>query len=147
MSPAGRHNVETKCEEEVYLSKTGILYPHALAILFSLHLLYEDMKLNDLKRRFLLPLVKVLHRLACDLNLLNYVHHYWLDFPDVCPFSGSWDKTRTDVNIPSYFSEIPPNIFEHFCNMLLKKDVKCYPYMFKVNNRTKDFIQVRKNKA
>lgn len=131
----------------MYVNKRAALYPFVSWILFSLHLLYEDMKLNHLKEKFLPTLAKVLHHLASDLKLSDYVHHYWMDFPNKCPFnqSNSYGESPIEIiNFPSSFHKAPPNIFQHFCNMLLKKKVDPYPFIFKVNNRTKDLIQVSK---
>lgn len=102
------------------------------------------MKLNELKRSFLPSLVKMLHHLASDLQLVNYIHHYWMDFPSICAYKcrSTVDITRNNIIAPSYFTDVPPNIYKHFYDMMLKKNVEPYPFMVKVNNRTKDLIQV-----
>ena len=127
------------------MNKKSPLYSFSYFVLFSLHLLYEDMKLNHLKKRFLADLVKILHRVASDLKLSEYVHHYWMDFPNKCSFSQSnlMGKPLFEIaNYPPSFAKTPPNIYLHLYNMLQKKKVDPFPYIFKINNRTRDLIQV-----
>lgn len=103
------------------------------------------MKLNQLKYRFLPALAKILHHLSCDLKLSQYVHHYWMDFPNKCPFNESSCSGESQIevdNYPPYLNKSPPNILQHFYHMLLRRNVDPYPFIFKINNRTKDLIQV-----
>jgi hypothetical protein len=45
----------------------------------------QDLKLNMLLAESLPLLAQLLHQLACDLQLQEYVLHYWKDFPFHCP--------------------------------------------------------------
>jgi hypothetical protein len=47
--------------------------------------LLQDLKLNMLLAESLPLLAQLLHQLACDLQLQEYVLHYWKDFPFHCP--------------------------------------------------------------
>ena len=65
-------------------------------------------------------LAKLLSLLAGDLRLQQYVHHYWRDFPDLCPASPDAAKTGqlpdghlTGLNAPMGMRETsPPSIHQ-----------------------------------
>lgn len=45
---------------------------------------YKDLKLNTMKIDLLPMVVQLLHQLATDLKLEEYVYHYWKDYPLFC---------------------------------------------------------------
>lgn len=45
---------------------------------------FEDLKLNTMKTDLLPMVVQLLYQLATDLKLVEYVYHYWKDFPLYC---------------------------------------------------------------
>lgn len=47
------------------------------------------MKLNLLMADSLPLLAQLLYQFAADLRLDCYQHHYWKDFPILCPFNSS----------------------------------------------------------
>ena len=51
------------------------------SVLFCLHLLYEDLKLDVSFWSELSMMAKMLAMLSADLQLDEYLLHYWQDFP------------------------------------------------------------------
>ena len=51
------------------------------SVLFCLHLLYEDLKLDVNFWSELSMMAKMLAMLSADLQLEEYLLHYWQDFP------------------------------------------------------------------
>nr|CAD7198790.1 unnamed protein product [Timema douglasi] len=116
-------------------------------VLFSLHLLYEDLKLNVLLVESLPSLAKLLHQLASDLRLNEYSHHYWKDFPYDCPLS-SWKESQileTELKklaLPSFMTAEPPDLFHHVYSLLKKHKVPPFPYISRLNRKTRNIVQL-----
>ena len=66
------------------LDTNAPLFSNISNVLLTLHLLYEDSKLNKFHWKGCPTLASFLSRIAADLNLKSYVHHYWRDFPTAC---------------------------------------------------------------
>lgn len=122
----------------------AILFPHFPLIFFSLHLLYEELKLNSVISKSLPLLGQLLYQLSIDLKFEMYAHHYFLDSPAL-----SYLKTvRSQINdsdlqkivIPSYIPRKPPGIFEMLNSMLIGADVTAFPYLSHVNSRTRSIV-------
>lgn len=121
-------------------NKKALLHPHFSSVLFALHLLYEELKLNTLRGREQEQLVPILYQLARDLGCDAYVHHYWADAPSQCRLVPV-PPMRSDVN--PCMKGPPPSIFRHLSDILLKKtDLTPYPYLEGVNERSKNIIEV-----
>nr|CAD7457684.1 unnamed protein product [Timema tahoe] len=107
------------------VNSSAPLFTSMPLVLFSLHLLYEDLKLNVLLVESLSSLAKLLHQLASDLRLNEYSHHYWKDFPYDCPLS-SWKESQileTELKklaLPSFMTAEPPDLFHHVYSLLKK---------------------------
>ena len=80
------------------------LFEHIGSILWCLHLLYEDFKLDKASLAYLFPMCKVLSKLAGDLKLVNYVEHYWKDFPLNC--EKTIDLAQTGQMLPKFLSVV-----------------------------------------
>nr|CAD7590064.1 unnamed protein product [Timema genevievae] len=107
------------------VNSSAPLFTSMPLVLFSLHLLYEDLKLNVLLVDSLSSLAKLLHQLASDLRLNEYSHHYWKDFPYDCPLS-SWKESQIletelkKLSLPSFMTAEPPDLFHHVYSLLKK---------------------------
>ena len=86
--------------ETVLIDTNAILFESIGSILWCLHLLYEDFKLEKTSLEYLSSLSVVLSKLAGDLNLNIYVEHYWQDFPTNCPKAIS--AAQTGQMLPQY---------------------------------------------
>ncbi|XP_050429945.1 anaphase-promoting complex subunit 1 [Adelges cooleyi] len=133
----------------INIDTNALLFPYIYDIIFSLHLVYEDLKLNTMKADSLPMIVKFLHQLATDLKLEEYVYHYWKDFPLLCyrnklfnGFSQISDMDLKILNLPTYFKKKPPNIFR-LCYLLMKYyKADPYPCIHNINKRSMNIIQI-----
>lgn len=122
----------------------AILFPHFPLILFSLHLLYEELKLNSIISESLPLLGQLLYQLSIDLKFEVYAHHYFLDSPSLSYLktmkSQINDSDLQKVTIPSYMPRKPPGIFEMLNSMLDGTDVTAFPYLTHVNPKTRNIV-------
>lgn len=75
-------------------------------VLFSLHLLYENYKLNNLTKSNLRPLATLLSSLSIKLNWLSFVDHYTRDFGDITPTSLTSTSSAEEPVVPDLFTWI-----------------------------------------
>ncbi|KAJ8947314.1 hypothetical protein NQ318_004566 [Aromia moschata] len=136
-------NVEEK--QNIAVNLKSVLFPYIRLIHYSLHLLYEDLKLNTLRSEDLLPLMKFLNKLSADLNLIHYNLHYWKDFPQYGTFSRGSSISQTDLkNVilwPS-ISDKPVDVMQHIYCLLQGSTIPPYNYLANVNERSRDIIQL-----
>lgn len=122
----------------------AILFPHFPLIFFSLHLLYEELKLNSVILESLPLLGQLLYQLSTDLKYEMYAHHYFLDSPALSYLktmkSQINDSDLQKIVIPSYIPRKPPGIFETLNSMLNGTDVTAFPYLSHVNPRTRNIV-------
>ncbi|CAL1682145.1 unnamed protein product [Lasius platythorax] len=122
----------------------AVLYPHLPLVLFSLHLLYEELKLNSVLSESLPLLGQLLYQLSIDLKFEMYVHHYFLDSPSLSYLktveSQISDSDLQKITIPNYMPRKPPNIFETLNNTLNGIEITAFPYLSHVNPRTRNVI-------
>lgn len=122
----------------------AVLYPHLPLVLFSLHLLYEELKLNSVISESLPLLGQLLYQLSIDLKFEMYAHHYFLDSPSLCYLKSAKsqisDSDLQKITIPNYISRKPPNIFETLNNMLNGIETTAFPYLSHVNPKTRNII-------
>ena len=112
-----------EARESGEVSSSAPLFPYIPAILWSLHLLYEELKL-DLGQAPQLPLLAgLLSRVAADLQLPHYRHHYWQDLPQA---ALSPRDTRASQLAPALLSRLapaphmtprPPSIVDHLTRL------------------------------
>lgn len=128
------------------ISSQAILFPYLPLVLFSLHLLYEELKLNCVMSESLPLLGQLLHQLSTDLKFDFYSRHYFLDFPKLCSNDGFTSQfTKADlqkITPPNYMPSKPPSIFETLYGLLNGLDVVPYPHLSRVNPRTKSIVQL-----
>lgn len=132
----------------VQININSILFNDIKVIHYTLHLVYEDIKLNSMRTEELPFLAQFLSKLAIDLSLKNYVIHYWKDFPDQCnKYDANLEVIEAEnlKNVIAWpcMTEIAESVMEYIYN-LLSVDVSLapYPYVFNVNNRSKAVVQV-----
>lgn len=144
-----RRNLMETGDPKNQFNSQSLLFPYMLPVLYSLHLVYEETKLNTLLWDELRSLSAFLYQLSKDLRLDSYVNHYWLDFPTNLTLEcEKYESQVSEANLkrlnqPSYFSCEPPNVFKYLNCLLKDLDVGSYPYLPDVNNMSKDLIEVR----
>lgn len=120
------------------------LFSHLPSILFALHLVYEDFKLNTLHWEFCSLLVTCLHQLASDMRAGQYLHHYWKDFPTICPLNGAPTQVPLEeiqnLTIPAYYTECPPHVLGHLYTIMGGIEVEPFPYIPEVCTTTRNLV-------
>lgn len=128
------------------INTKNILFPYIRVIHLTLHLVYEDLKLNTLHSPELLPLMKFLYRLSTDMGLNEYNVHYWHDFPDqVSPNVQLPSISKSDMKSvisPAALMETPISIMKYIHELLNGVNHHPYPYLCNVNTRSRDIVQV-----
>ncbi|KAL1501054.1 hypothetical protein ABEB36_006453 [Hypothenemus hampei] len=116
----------------------SVLYPHMRHIHFTLHLLYEDFKLNTLYMENLPLLARLLSKLSHNMGLKDFTLHYWKDFPENIQVG----QVNTEDRQEKIGEKMVPNIFAQICALLRGEQVPPYPYCARVNDRSKKIVQL-----
>lgn len=126
------------------INTQSILFPYFPLVLLSLHLLYEELKLNCVMSESLHLLAQLLYQLSLDLKFDVYAHHYFLDFQSVYYLKNAVSQMKEadlqKITMPNYIPLKPPNIFETLNNLLNGMEVTPFPYLSQVNLKTKNII-------
>jgi len=126
------------------MDPTAPLFLYLPALFWSLHLLYEELKLDTSLYGEMPFLANLLSRLAADLKLSDYQHHYWRDFPensfsvaansqrqyDLCQLSP---ELLARLSVRSLINEEPPCIYTHLRQIQLNQTVKPFPIIHSLN--------------
>lgn len=142
-----KRRINTEVEKTSQFNINSLLFPYILQVLYSLHLVYEEIKLNTLLFNNLKPLSSFLYQISKDLKLESYVNHYWLDFSTDLNLEYEEESQISDENLkkiiePSYFSREPPSICSYLNCVLKDLDVGLYPYLANANNMSRDIIEI-----
>ncbi|XP_066534503.1 anaphase-promoting complex subunit 1 isoform X2 [Hoplias malabaricus] len=137
MPPVGMEDSSTAAGVE----PSALLFPHIPALFYVLHLLYEDMKLDELQRSGARALVGLLQQLARDLQLEEYMDLYWRDYPSfIKTFKEACmiDQAQMELmNWPAYLNSEVPCVFGWLSSCLRGQDVPAFPYLPAICERTK----------
>lgn len=123
------------------------LFPFIPLIFFSLHLLYEEMKIDAMIKHQLKALAKFLNQLAVDLHLESYSLHYFLDYPEFAytnSVSYISESDKKKLLNKHYLNGTAPNIFRTI-NEILKgncEKIEPYPHIASVNQMSKNMVQL-----
>ncbi|GAB0094323.1 Anaphase-promoting complex subunit 1 [Sergentomyia squamirostris] len=145
----GRGGIPSSNVRESMKNDTStLLFSHIPLILFSLHLLYEDLKLSLSTQQYLQPMAEFLYQLAMDLNLDQYCLHYYLDFPHLAQKISTSYLTETDLtslqNLNLIISTEIPRIYKGVYDILRMEGVGCveaYPYVGRINIMSRKVIK------
>ncbi|XP_044258257.1 anaphase-promoting complex subunit 1 [Tribolium madens] len=149
-----KHTLLLKCSSNhsqtntntLQINVNSILFPFIGLILYCFHLLYEDLKLNMLRSDDLKLLAIFLHKIASDLGLVEYMVHYWKDFPDSFSIKSTGyigPNELKQVNEYPFIRDTPINIMQFICDLIQKGDgVGPYPFVNHINNKSRDIIQI-----
>ncbi|KAG8191889.1 hypothetical protein JTE90_019823 [Oedothorax gibbosus] len=140
------HGSTRPAPEDVNLfNDSALLFPYVAHVLFALHLVYEDSKLDISLFDDLSQLCSFLSELARELRQFKYLDHYWKDFPDqftsvnlkfILP-----EAEIQKVHYPSYFSSTP-SIYRCVQRCLTDGTIEPFPYIPKVTKLIHDYILV-----
>lgn len=123
------------------------LFPFIPMIFFSLHLLYEEMKIDTTITHQLRALAKFLNTLAIDLHLESFSLHYFLDYPELAHTTSARyisEADRKKFVHKQFLNYKVANIFQTI-NELLKGNVDTiepYPCIAGVNQWSKNMVQL-----
>lgn len=123
------------------LDNSALLFPHIPSLFYVLHLLYQELQLDELQRASASSLVWLLQQLARDLQLDSYVDLYWRDYPSLIRcFSESCLVDQAQINQmhrPSFLREDPPSVFKWLSSCLRGEEVPPFPHLPNICQRTK----------
>ncbi|XP_059501188.1 anaphase-promoting complex subunit 1 isoform X1 [Stegostoma tigrinum] len=127
------------------LDSTTLLFSHIPAIFFVLHLIYEELKLDNLMREGARSLVILLYQLARDLKLDMYMDSYWRDYPllvKALKQTCKIDQAQTRLmNQPPFLIAEPPSIYRWLSSCLNGDVMPPFPYLPGICERTKLIVQ------
>ncbi|XP_054654988.1 anaphase-promoting complex subunit 1 isoform X1 [Dunckerocampus dactyliophorus] len=115
------------------LDNSAPLFAHIPALFSVLHLLYQELLLNELHRERASSLVCLLQQLARDLQLEEYVDLYWRDYPSLV--SGFTESCFIDQSLighmqhPTFLRVEPPCVFSWLSSCLRGEQVPPFPYL------------------
>jgi len=112
------------------------LFPYFPSVLYALHLVYEDLKLVQIKWNLSPMLVDILYLFAVDLKLVSYQDHYMKDFHNKCsPISQKSrisDEDFQNLTTPLYFKQECPSVYSFIRSLLEQSDrnkFELFPYI------------------
>uniref|UniRef100_A0A3B4V8D4 Anaphase promoting complex subunit 1 n=1 Tax=Seriola dumerili TaxID=41447 RepID=A0A3B4V8D4_SERDU len=134
--------VSSPASSSLKLDSSAPLFPHIPALFYVLHLLYQELQLDELQRARASSLVCLLQQLARDLQLDEYVDLYWRDYPSlISGFTESClidqGKTCLIMQRPSFLRAEPPCVFSWLSSCLRGEEVPPIPYLPGICQRTR----------
>ncbi|KAG5683225.1 hypothetical protein PVAND_012519 [Polypedilum vanderplanki] len=122
----------------------AVLFSNIPLIFYSLHLLYEDLKLDISMNNELNALSELLCQLAVDFKLENYRYHYVKDNPQLIYLKSKMEIAQYDSNKLQNKELInqPISIFYEISQLASKKEFKQYPYIPNINLQSKNVFEI-----
>uniref|UniRef100_A0A3Q0RVK0 Anaphase-promoting complex subunit 1 n=1 Tax=Amphilophus citrinellus TaxID=61819 RepID=A0A3Q0RVK0_AMPCI len=141
-SDGGSDEASSPPSPSLKLDSSAPLFPHIPALFYVLHLLYQELQLDELQRARASSLVCLLQQLARDLQLEEYVDLYWRDYPSIISgFTESCfiDQGKTCFNMqrPSFLRSEPPCVFSWLSRCLRGEENPPFPYLPGICQRTR----------
>lgn len=122
------------------------LFASIPAIFYTLHLLYEDLKLDFSMRNEMKLISEFLCQLVTDFKMDNYRFHYIKDNPKLCFISSKSEISPADSELFKRKELIgtPLSIFQEIANLSCSSNVdfQRFPYIPNVNLRSKDIYEI-----
>lgn len=127
------HASPTKRSRKVREVEFDQVLTNIYALMFAIHLVFEDMLLMKLNYKIASCLAELLLVLACVLNLKEYQDYYWLKFPHLQekfgPLSSSLSSLINRVDAlykPSFFRHSPPSVIDLISKIIVKSQMANY---------------------
>ncbi|ELT93542.1 hypothetical protein CAPTEDRAFT_175155 [Capitella teleta] len=136
------------CQASAGVNQRALLFPYVPAVLFSLHMVYEESKLDAILQTDLQQMAQLLLLLAKDLGWTLYVHHYCRDHPQLflrvtqhpCVF------TEADLSAMQQPAFLPldqvPCITSWLSSLVDDRLLNPFPFLPGVNPKTLHIIAV-----
>ncbi|TKS85950.1 Anaphase-promoting complex subunit 1 [Collichthys lucidus] len=137
----GLSSVSSPSSPSLKLDSSAPLFAHVPALFYVLHLLYQELQLDELQRARASSLVCLLQQLARDLQLEEYVDLYWRDYPSL--ISGFNESCVIDQALfgqmqrPSFLRAEPPCVLSWLSSCLRGEEVPPFPYLPGICQRTR----------
>ncbi|GJQ69220.1 putative complex, subunit [Trypoxylus dichotomus] len=141
-------NIAQENKNVIKINHNSIFFPNIKIVHFTLHLLYEDLKLNVLRKNDLKLLADFLGKIAYDLSFEHYEAYYWKDFPEICNTSNYSNRNKVNPISLKFIvawpctDNKPVGIYQFLYDLLGKNNNYSYPYIRNVNSRSRDVIQL-----
>uniref|UniRef100_A0A665T3J3 Anaphase promoting complex subunit 1 n=1 Tax=Echeneis naucrates TaxID=173247 RepID=A0A665T3J3_ECHNA len=136
--------IDSPSSPSLKLDSSAPLFPHIPALFYVLHLLYQELQLDELQRARASSLVCLLQQLARDLQLDGYLDQYWRDYPSlISDFTESCliDQGKTSkigqMQRPSFLRPEPPCVFSWLSSCLRGEEIPPFPYLPGICQRTR----------
>ncbi|XP_059929879.1 anaphase-promoting complex subunit 1 isoform X4 [Gadus macrocephalus] len=132
---------ETEAPTTVCVDSSAPLFSFLPSLFHVLHLIYQDLQLDNLQRSTALTLLPLLHQLARDLRLDQYIDLYWRDYPEF--ISNLKESCLIDQALigqmvrPYYLKAEPPSVFGWFSSCLWGEEVPPFPLLPGICERTR----------
>uniref|UniRef100_A0A3Q4H1B8 Anaphase-promoting complex subunit 1 n=1 Tax=Neolamprologus brichardi TaxID=32507 RepID=A0A3Q4H1B8_NEOBR len=139
-SDGGSDEASSPPSPSLKLDSSAPLFPHIPALFYVLHLLYQELQLDELQRARASSLVCLLQQLARDLQLEEYVDLYWRDYPSIISgFTESCliDQGKAYLIRPSFLRPEPPCVFSWLSSCLRGEESPPFPYLPGICQRTR----------
>lgn len=124
----------------------AVLFEYIPVILYTMHLLYEDMKLDNSLSTELSFFSEFLYQLAMDFELEKYKFHYIIDSPsNLVQIKSKMTISAADSDklLRKELIADPINVFEAVLSLLSSKTVfKRFPFITNVNEMSKDIFEI-----
>uniref|UniRef100_A0A8D3D5A7 Anaphase-promoting complex subunit 1 n=1 Tax=Scophthalmus maximus TaxID=52904 RepID=A0A8D3D5A7_SCOMX len=133
--PVDSSAVTTGTEGLSSLDSSAPLFPHIPALFYVLHLLYQELQLDELQRARASSLVCLLQQLARDLKLDEYVDLYWRDNPSL--ITGFTETMIGQMQHPSFLRAEPPCVFSWLSSCLRREEIPPFPHLPVICRRTR----------
>lgn len=140
-------------DKDLHYKSDNMLYAHIPVIYFSMHLLYEELKLDSSYESDMKMLSEFLYQLSIDFDLENYRMHYFQDNPQLIFIKNRLSVTDAD-GIKLKNKELLSatgkalSIFEEVHRIIEKSaNLSPFPYINQVNPMSKHIIEVNKTKV
>ena len=128
-----------------YYHPDAFLFSNIPAIFFTLHLLYEDMKLDNSLSIELKLLSEFLYQMAMDFELEQFKLHYIIDSPQLMNIKSKKTIMSSDSEkvLKKDLIGTPVNIFQEILNLVNDtKPFKRFPFIANVNIMSRDIFEI-----
>ncbi|XP_022651610.1 anaphase-promoting complex subunit 1-like [Varroa destructor] len=123
----------------------NVLSPLCYHILFALHIVYEDLKVNSVLGEHCRVMAEYLCRLASSLALCSYRDYYLRDFPTMKNVKALKQPERglRNIRMPDFFETEPPSFMKFILSALAGNSAgKVFPCLAGVTSNIQWAIQV-----
>ncbi|XP_070577566.1 anaphase-promoting complex subunit 1-like [Ptychodera flava] len=131
--------------EQGSVDTTAVLFTYIPTILFTLHLVYEEFKLNVMLSRNSQDLAALLVQIASDLQMAEYIDLYCRDHPTLVAglkeeYKQMLPEHHQLLQQASYLSTAPPSVYQYLCKLIKGMAVGTYPYLENINQYSRNII-------